>query len=231
MTLHQKPLSEAAGRASPASPAGQRWHTVARIAWVVLALVLLAYFVASIPAYYQSLQTICTANCASEQLTPGNLQALARLHLSVAAYAGYTVALTVSVSLLFWVVGFLIFWRTSREWRGLFYSLTFVLFGATFTIISTEQTLLLPQLLLTLTYTALIAFILIFPTGRFTPRWTWAVFVCCAVTIAFTTFSSRVNLPAVLSVAVTLLAGVALVGVQVYRYVRVYDAVQRQQTK
>ena len=233
MTLPQNPLSEALLAASPASPVGRRWswHTVARIAWIVLALVLLGYFVASIPAYYQSLHLVCTVSCTSEQLTPGNLQALTRLHLSVAAYAGYTGALTVAVCLLFWVVGGLIFWRTSREWRSLFVSLTFVLFGATQTIISTEQTLLLPQLLLTLTYTALIAFALTFPTGRFTPRWTWAVFVYCVVTIAFTILLSVVNLPAAITVAANLSAVVALVGVQVYRYVRVYNAVQRQQTK
>ena len=47
----------------------QPWLTLARSVWVVCALLLLANFVASIPAYYQLLQTICTlpdpSNCAT----------------------------------------------------------------------------------------------------------------------------------------------------------------------
>ncbi len=62
----------------------------------MLALLLLASFVASIPAYYRLLQTVCTpstAQCAPWQPTPGNIIALQRLHLPAAAYAAYFVSL------------------------------------------------------------------------------------------------------------------------------------------
>src|SRR5437016_813959 len=134
MTLHQRPLSEALPAASPTPPGRGRlsWQRAAQGGWIVLALVLLVTFVFNISTFYQYLlSTVCTvsdtANCATTQLNPGNIQALARLHLSIAAYAGFLVALTAAVSLLFWVVGFLIFWRKSQEWMGLFFSLVCVI--------------------------------------------------------------------------------------------------------
>ena len=73
--------------ASSRTPSGRvpgRWLPFARGVWVVCALLLLANFVASIPAYYQLLNTICTlpdpSNCAMGQLTPGTAQVLAYLH-------------------------------------------------------------------------------------------------------------------------------------------------------
>src|SRR5437764_4923217 len=110
----------------------RRWLTLARGAWIVCALLLLANFVASIPAYYQIMRIVCTlpnqmpctlpglVTSTSGQLTPDNVQALAQLHLSVAAYAAYFVILTVVVSLPFWGIGLLIFWRKSDEGMCLF---------------------------------------------------------------------------------------------------------------
>lgn len=65
----------------------RRWLALARSAWIVCVLLLLANFVASIPAYYQIMRTICTlpnqVPCtmpgvlgnASAQLTPNNVAA------------------------------------------------------------------------------------------------------------------------------------------------------------
>src|SRR6266566_7159371 len=90
-----------------------RWVlNLARGVWIVLALLLLANFVASIPAYYQIIRTVCTLpsqvpctmpgdGAPSGQLTPVNVHALAQLHLSLATYAAYYVTLQVVVSLLF----------------------------------------------------------------------------------------------------------------------------------
>src|SRR5690242_10447970 len=101
MTVEQKPLSEAAGSALPSSPGRQRrsWLRAARIAWIILALVLLATFVFNIFTLSPSLQrTVCTAstsgNCSTGQLNPGNIHALAQAHLSLTVYASFLVALT-----------------------------------------------------------------------------------------------------------------------------------------
>src|SRR5690242_15672401 len=116
------------------NPPGRRcWnrHRVAQGIWIAIALVLLVNFVASIPAYHQIMLTICTLpnnvactlpgqlGSSSGQLTPDNVQALAHVHMSVASYAAYDITLIVVVSLLFWGIGVLIFWRKSGEWMGL----------------------------------------------------------------------------------------------------------------
>jgi hypothetical protein len=232
MTLHQRPLDEARPATSPTPPERGRWNwkRFAQAAWIVLALVLLVNFVANIPAYYQSSRTFCTlpnpGDCATGLLTPGNVQALDQLHLSVTAAATLLATLTLAVSVLYWVVGLLIFWRKSQEWMGLSFSLACVMLGSIgiFGFFGATQT---PQLfqLLTISINIVLTlvggyFFLTFPTGRFTPRWTWAVFVIFVLSA----------LPFVPS-PVSLLIYPLVVGVQVYRYVRVYDAVQRQQTK
>jgi hypothetical protein len=53
MTLKQRPPGEALPAASPTPPGRGRWSwlAIARIAWIVFALVLLVTFVANIPAH------------------------------------------------------------------------------------------------------------------------------------------------------------------------------------
>jgi hypothetical protein len=226
--------------------AHRRRLLLARAGWIVLALLLLANFVASVPAYYKILRTVCISSvqvqCAFWQPTPGNLEALHRLHLSVETYAAYFVTLDVAVSLLFWVVGILIFWRKSNEWMGLFVSLVLIFFGSagiSDTLLGTFDTAhtlnLIPAFLLlinVLQWPALGAFLLTFPTGRFVPRWSWLIILLWIVQFGFfwLTNFGLFPLELLLLLVVPLTWGSTL-GIQVYRYVQVYDAVQRQQTK
>jgi len=186
--LSSRPSTEAASR---------RWLTLARGAWIVCALLLLANFVASIPAYYRIMRTICTlpnhvpctmpgqVGNVSGQLTPDNAAALAHLHLSLGTYAASVVTMDVMLSMLYWGVGLLIFWRKSNEGMGLFVSLLLVLYGSTGindfflgAYAPTPSPLFLPILLFLISgaqWTGLFAFLLIFPTGRFAPRWSWLI--------------------------------------------------------
>src|SRR5207248_2374507 len=86
---------------------------IARAVWIVLALLLLANFMASIPAFYDQLRTICPTltfgHCTIWQPTPGNMQALHRLGLSLDTYAMYTLTIDVIASLVFLSVGAVIF--------------------------------------------------------------------------------------------------------------------------
>lgn len=233
MTLHQRPRSDTLPAASPTSPGRGRWNwqRLAQGVWIGLALVLLVIFVANIPAFYQTARTGCTLPdpeaCPTGLLTPGNFQALTRLHLSVTAVAGFLATLTVAISVLYWVVGLLIFWRKSQEWVGLIFSLICVLVGAIgiFGFVASAQTPQFVQFVTNITISVLnvvgLVFFFIFPTGRFTPRWTWAAFVLVVL----------LNRLPFLPPGVSLLMYPIMVGVQVYRYVCVYDVVQRQQTK
>jgi hypothetical protein len=232
MTVHQRQLDEALPAASPKPPGRGQWNWLraAQWAWVVLALVLLATFVANLPAFYQIALTGCAqpspVDCGTGLLSTGNFQALAKLHLSVTAAAVFLATLTLVVAVLYWVVGLLIFWRKSQEWAGLFFSFLFVLLGAT-GMFAFPGTTLTPPLIQSVTNSAAFAlnfvlgiFFLTFPTGRFTPRWTW-------IASALYLMSTLPFMPG----AVVLLTFFLPLGVQIYRYVRVYDAVQRQQTK
>ncbi len=241
MTLQQHPLGETLPATSPTPPGRRRWswQRVAPGAWIVLALALLVIFVVNLPAFFQYSRTVCTlpdaGNCPTEQLTPAYVQVLGQLHLSVSAAEGLLAALCVAVSVLFWLLGLLIFWRKSQEWIGLLVSLLLVLFGSSgflgFNLPAQTPPLfqLLAQVIgLGLMWPAMLVFFFIFPTGRFTPRWTWAAFVPF---FAVTMLSSLpVTTPLVPAIALILTSLLPIV-VQVYRYVRVYDAVQRQQTK
>jgi signal transduction histidine kinase len=223
------------------------WLTVARIGWIMVALLLAGNFVASIPAYYRNLLTVCTGpvtQCSSMwQPTPGNILALQRLHLPVAAYADYFVSLDVAASLLFWIVGILIFWRKSHEWMGVSVSLVLIIFGsfgisdtlyATF-IPPPPQTPLFIQipivLLSLLKWSALGIFLLTFPTGRFAPRWSWLIVLLWIGQFGFYFATNFVPVPANFLLLVVLVTFGSTLGMQVYRYVRLYDAAQRQQVK
>jgi hypothetical protein len=217
---------------------------VARGAWILVALLLAGNFVASIPAYYLNLRTVCIGPgslCSSWQPTPGNVVALQRLHLPVAAYAAYFVCVDVAVSLLFWIIGMLIFWRKSREWMGVSVSLVLIIFGsfgsgdsleATFRTPQTPLFLLIPIFLTgLLQWPAVGLFLLTFPTGRFAPRWSWLIVWLWIGQLGFFWSTNFVPVLANFLPLVVFVTWGSTLGIQVYRYVRIYDAVQRQQVK
>ena len=237
MTVHQRPRDETL----PTTPdRGQwSWQRVAQGIWIVLALILLVIFVANIPAFFQYARTVCTlpdaGNCPTEQLTPAYVQVLGQMHLSVATAEVFLAILCVAVSVLYWMLGLLIFWRKSGEWIGLFVSLLLVMFGSIgflgFNLPAQTPPLFqtLAQIIVYgLMWPAMLVFFFTFPTGRFTPRWTIAVFVPFFVVTMLS--SVAITAPLVPGVAV-ILTSLLPIGVQIYRYVRVYDAVEQQQTK
>jgi hypothetical protein len=235
-------LQPASSRTSSVRIPG-RWLPFARSVWVVCALLLLANFVASIPAYYQLLNTVCTlpdpSNCATGQLSPGNAQVLANLHISLSSYAAFFGTLEVILSLLPWGLGLLIFWRKSDEWMGLLVSLLLIIFGSAGTINAllgvwagtnpSPPLSTLFNLIEGVQWIGLGAFLLTFPTGRFVPRWSWLVLMFWI--ISFLWNPSPTLLTQILQGATSLMVIGGTLFVMVYRYVRVFDTIQRQQAK
>lgn len=136
MTLHQHAISDADSGISSnlRSQKSWNWLALARILWIVLAFVLVIIFLANIPSYYQSLHSFCTQpspfDCQTGRLTLGNVQALSHLHLSTTVSAALLATFSLIVSVLYWAIGLLIFWRKSGEWVGLITSLTCIMLGA-----------------------------------------------------------------------------------------------------
>jgi len=207
---------------------------LARVAWVAVAIVALGQFVISVPARYAQLA----------KPTAGVRAALVELGLSAGGYALYNVVLdTVFVS-VFAVVAIVIFWRRSEDPVALLVATMLVVWGplnGLFVLTPSATEGMYPVLQATLGglvpfvgYMAWMLFFYLFPSGRFVPRWTrwlalsWVLFVSSWILAPFGGPPSWP--PALFSAAILVLWGSFPVA-QLYRYARVSDATQRQQTK
>jgi hypothetical protein len=210
-----------------------RWLLLARAAWVAVAVAALGAFVISVSARYAQLA----------HPTAGVRAALAEMGLSAGGYALYNVTLdTVFVS-VFAVVAIVIFWRRSNDPMALLVATMLVVWGPlngllVLTPSATEGVYpalqkVMGSLLTYVGYMTWMLFFYLFPSGRFVPRWTrwlalcWVLF--CGSWI-FTSFGPPSWPLPLFNVAVLALWGSFPVA-QIYRYARVSNAIQRQQTK
>jgi hypothetical protein len=94
---------------------------LARVAWLVLVVLTLGLFVASVPAHLRQLMTVTDAPQMWLQVLPGQEHTLLNLGLSVRWYAVYLLVLQIVVGRLLGL-GLLIFWRRSEMigWQFLF---------------------------------------------------------------------------------------------------------------
>ncbi|HSH78790.1 MAG TPA: hypothetical protein VLA19_09705 [Herpetosiphonaceae bacterium] len=122
--------------ASPANRSGhshERWFVLARAAGLLVAVLSMLLFVASLPAAYTQLQTVCTeAACADDvaRLKPAQVQTLHALGLSVRAYAIWTIGISILATLVYWAVGGLIFWRRPDDRMALLFTLFLIVAGS-----------------------------------------------------------------------------------------------------
>jgi hypothetical protein len=140
-------------------------------------------------------------------------------------------------------VGVVIFWRRSDNWMALLTSLCLILFG-TFSLNDGPKALAdhypavgLPVHLLQLFGTVSLAFFLfLFPNGRFVPRWArWVILIWIAHEVAYYLFPDSVlntdrSFPLLDIVLLSAFTCIAL-GAQVYRYMRMSNPVEREQSR
>ena len=217
---------------------------MARTVWIVLVVLSLGLFVASLPVYYQQLQKACidavTCNVPGA-LTAGALRALSAIGFSVSGYAALTVIFWTSIEVIWSAIGFLIFWRKSDEWFVLLIALFLVMFNAFIpgsTLALAYPALNVPIVLMTFLGQFLISvFFLLFPNGRFVPRWLGLVLLVALVqavaqVLPPTSPFNANNWPGLLiNGPSTLILYGAVIFSQIYRYRRVSTPVERQQTK
>lgn len=210
---------------------------LARLGALALAVLTVSVTVLVLPTCVRYLHTVCTdAACPVGQLTPGAVQALEGVGLSVNAFVGYTLALTCLSLLMCWSVAAIIFWRKSDDWLALLVALMLVLMGTAYV---THLVLQRPSpwqttalLLSTLGFGALYLVFSVFPNGRFVPSWIgWLPISWMAWGGGITVFVH--DLPGFYPLyLLALLAGLlGIVGAQLYRYRRVSTRIERQQTK
>jgi hypothetical protein len=193
-----------------------RWLLFARIVWVIVVLMALGLFVASIPSYFVDLHILSAqpVTDSGAQLSHQDVQQLEAVGLSIDFYAWYNVILNSIFVITFSLVGLVLFLRKSENRMALFASFTLVMFSIDQNIIML-QTLpsawngatlginFLGSLFLSL-------FFLLFPNGRFAPRWThWLAVALLAYWTAniFASFSTLLVVEVLNTVLFLILVG------------------------
>src|SRR2546423_8047647 len=218
---------------------------LARGMWIVGVVVVLVIFFASTPAYFAALHVVGSNQLNLQYgslLTPAGLRQLHALGLSVDFYAAYLVVISGIFVLAWFVVGGLIFWRKSDDRMAFFASFALMIFSVTFA--AGNMVGALPpgwwvpiQSVRFIGGMSLSVFFYVFPDGRFVPGWMrwlligWVIHELFGDTLfvnaSFNPFNNFPWVDGVLFISLL----VSLVVVQVYRYRRVSNPMQRQQTK
>ena len=234
---------------TPPATLQRRWLLLARITWVAVAITALVIALFSIPSSFEQYRSVCTAapevctERAAWQPTPEGVRALRDVGLSLDAYALLNVAIDKIGDLVWFAVGALIFLRRSDDRMALLTSLFLIAFG-TLTVDTTDaETLISSQPAWWLPVrgveivgeVCVVLFFLLFPNGRFVPRWTrWLAVAFIAYVVSDIPFPELYSgSPSLESVSLGMFIGmvVSLCWSQVYRYRRVSSPAQRQQTK
>jgi len=234
---------------SPPATLHGRSLFLARGAWAVVAITALAIVVFSVPSsfdYYRGLCSAASGVCserAVDQATPEGVRALQDAGLSVRSYAFLNVVIDKVFQLTWFAVGALIFWRRSDDRMALLVSLFLITFGpvtidptAAITLISSEPAWWLPVHSVEIVgEVCVVLFFLLFPSGRFVPRWTrWlavAIIVNQGPDVLYRDLYSQSPALERVSFLVFLGGVVSQVWFQIYRYRKVSTPEQRRQTK
>lgn len=256
--MHERGHAQHAKSSSSSRRLHGRRLILARIAVLLSVAGVVGLFVLSLPARYGELRTALplsgdmrplinppislSSPFAPLQLTTEDAAALGRLGLTLETYAIFVVACEALVIFVGLFVSFVLLWRRSADWMAMFGALAFALFGVAFTptvyaLARNDPAWLTPLSMLAAGVSGvLVAFICLFPDGRFAPRWTrfllvpsivWVILIPLNVTPAINPFTAP--LP-VLAVTISLSA-LLLCAALVYRYRRASSPIQRQQTK
>jgi signal transduction histidine kinase len=217
---------------SPAVPVGRRtWaHVLARATWAVLVAQAIVLFALSIVARYHQLRR-----------PPADISAqLTQAGLSPAVYSVYLSALSCAFALVCCVVAGLIVRHRPNDRIGLVASLFLVLLGLTNSpqmqaVANGYPALALPaSISLFLLVLVLVGFFFMFPDGQIVPRRSRLPLLAAAAgfTLVFVLTGAAVaaNQPDWLGLMM-IWGSIGGIAAQAYRYLRVADPLQRQQTK
>jgi hypothetical protein len=220
---------------------------IARLIWIGGAVASLVTVIASVVPRYQQLALITAdAALATGQLRPLEAQALADIGLPVGFYAAYITSLEILASLIFLIVGVIIFRLRSNEWEPLLFSFILVSYGVASSPLTTPLELFHPAwaiLLICLRSMALVSLMLalmLFPDGRFVPSWVkwlaaiWIAYVFLSLLIPPLRFTASViweNKLQAFTFIWALMWLLTVAAIQAFRYRYRSSPAQRQQTK
>jgi hypothetical protein len=224
----------ASGPKPPDTRLRGRRLTIARTAWAILLVLNFVWFGTALVAQVAAVEHPCAGDLCI--LTPAQAETLHRLGFGLSSYAVYFTGIPVLLVLAGSVIAAILFWRRSDDWIALVVGLFLVAYPiGNFAVISGLDAVVPPPVVLMLEVPEHLVYygvFLIFPDGRFVPRWTWLLLVAWSVYIGASDVTSALGVqgPGWTALGYPFLYLSAL-GAQVYRYRHVSDVRQRQQTR
>jgi hypothetical protein len=202
------------------------WLFVARAAWMVIAALTFGVFVAAIPGYFTGILKLGQADWMGAPVEAPVALVFALDLLGVLA--------SVTAALVCLTLATVLFWRRSNDWMVVFTSSYLLLYG---TIMagplewaeefypawpSLAVDVIQPLLLTTPT----VALVVLFPDGRFVPRWTrWLILLSIALV------ATTLYLPLAYWGTLLVVMLLGAIYAQVFRYRHVSTPAERQRTK
>jgi uncharacterized membrane protein len=223
-------------------------HWLVLAGWVLIALLLTGLFWVDVVVDYSELQVPCAgepgvfADCNFAAITPAEVAVLTSWGLTMQAYAMTMASGIIFTFLVYLALAGLILWRQGSSWLGLTVSLALVIipfainsgsrdFGAI------NPVLFWPGLVASILGTAImLVFLYLAPNGRFSPRWAYIPLIGTLLLVSVLNLEVNelvsLSAPALSLVSITIISLVLFGGsLQIYRYLRDSNAVERQQTK
>jgi hypothetical protein len=239
MNLQHAPVATAED-ASQRQPARAElrgfWLALVRVLWVALVAFILGCVVASIPPFAAMLASGCSSAACHALIAPNTVAYFKASGISVQFYLIYYNGLFIVFLLAYLTIGTVIFWRRSRDRMALLTS--FALVGFTISFNGNVPLELAPALQIPIQIVSFLGnicfgiFLFIFPNGRFVPHWTRWLVVLLVFYWGVTDFFPNSPLATFwLTNNLFPLLLVISMAVQIYRYRKVYNRVERQQTK
>lgn len=213
--------------------------SLARLAWLIAFLLAISLWVlGSLEVHSQPLPSCVIADCDPFALSAEDLGIIQDLGLPADLIAGFWAVTNMGIALAFFAIAVVIFWRSRDARLGMISSFTLVYLGALFFTESDDALWQArPDLgwllaaVHALGYVTLLLFLFYFPDGTFLPRlkpWRKVILPLVLLLAPFTVSSAGGNPLATLLFIGPV--GGAIAG-QVYRYRRVSNPSQKQQTK
>lgn len=214
-----------------------------------MAATALAIVLFSVPSSFEHYRSVCSAASeacsqrAPAQPTPEGVRHLREAGLSAGSYALLNVAIDLVFQLVWFAVGAVIYWRRSDDRMALLVS-TFLVACGTVTmdptgadaLVADQQAWWLPVEAVQITgEVCVVLFFLLFPGGRFVPRWTrWLALAFIAFVLSLDLFPELYSgSPPLKTISIAAFSAmvVSLVWSQIYRYRNALSAAQRRQAR